>query len=652
MMDLLNTAYKIGRVKPAIIYIGGADKDKYETATGFNQYFRKNADPNEAEVVPLSDIINYEVEDLGNGYINIAVTVRSKFSIPSDVFSNYLSNDSGSLLTYYIDIKGFSNNFLGFRNFANQPNIKHFLLKGVQTIVSQWNGFSGSVPKVLDFESATTLYYLAFHDYRSANDRINVRNANQLLNNDDTPIAFGNSREPDNDEVFANYNLNLNPNAKKVIYVHKDLETINNNNPLDSLQQAINRNADVRFIDPVDVGLIVDTPVNPQIADFGATWVQFDFQDIPNADFYEVWVQNYNGVIEQYFPIGEITNADKYIGGLDANRDYQFQLVARDYHYNNSVGSVATPQITTLSEDKCTISEANIGGTYVEIDIVNPSPYTINEVEVYVNGVLNNTIQGNLTSFLTSNLQEQTAYDIDIIAKTDEGIDLISNQITATTGTIDTVALYQNGIIYLKLNEISGNAIDDVNNYNGTLVGGVTQGASGLIDKSYSFDGSSGYVNIPISGFTLEDYSFHCYANADDWTDTARRELITLPDDVDGTPINFGVINGKLAMWRGTAAANVTQSYDVTGLTGWHSIGFRERRTSPTNKEVNIFIDGVIVDSINGDWENIDFNNGDLTIGGYIFYWKGKIDEFFLNDGYIDLGKISDLHNNGNGTTI
>ena len=211
--------------------------------------------------------------------------------------------------------------------------------------------------------------------------------------------------------------------------------------------------------------------------------------------------------------------------------------------------------------------------------------------------------------------------------------------------------LFENAIVYYKLDETSGQAIDVINGYNGTLFGGVTQGVTGKIGNAYSFDGSSGYLSSSPTG-VYQNYSFHCYCLANDWADGNRRELVALPDDVNGTPINFGIQNGKIGMWRGSASGNVTSSYDVSNLTGFHSLGFSEERTSATNKIVKIYLDGVNVVTINGNWGDIDFSNGNYKIGGDIFLWKGKIDEHFITSDVLTLSQFIELHNNGNGITI
>ena len=81
------------------------------------------------------------------------------------------------------------------------------------------------------------LVKLSFDYMFSGAERLNVRNC-QILSNDQTPDA---------DTVFRSFNSNQS-NKINVIYAHPVMATINNGQPLHTLQQAINRGVDVRFV--------------------------------------------------------------------------------------------------------------------------------------------------------------------------------------------------------------------------------------------------------------------------------------------------------------------------------------------------------------------------------------------------------------------
>lgn len=66
------------------------------------------------------------------------------------------------------------------------------------------------------------------------------------------------------------------------------------------------------------------------------------------------------------------------------------------------------------------------------------------------------------------------------------------------------MALIDNMVLYYTFDEASGDAIDSHGSNDGTLSGGVTQGATGKINDCYSFDGTNDLVtsddNIGVSG--------------------------------------------------------------------------------------------------------------------------------------------------------
>ena len=94
---------------------------------------------------------------------------------------------------------------------------------------------------------------------------------------------------------------------------------------------------------------------------------------------------------------------------------------------------------------------------------------------------------------------------------------------------------------YYRLGELTGTVANDVsgNAYHGTVNGGVILGATGLLphdaNKAMSFDGSSGYISLPIS-LSASDITFEAWVKvatfASDGGGVSRRILI---GNIDGT---------------------------------------------------------------------------------------------------------------------
>ena len=92
---------------------------------------------------------------------------------------------------------------------------------------------------------------------------------------------------------------------------------------------------------------------------------------------------------------------------------------------------------------------------------------------------------------------------------------------------------------YWPLNESSGEALDHSGKENhGTLSGGITQGVTGLLgNKSYSFEGTDGYISVPDS----EEISLSGEASISAWV-KIRSKPDTHPRILQKEPTNDAYI--------------------------------------------------------------------------------------------------------------
>ena len=397
------------------------------------------------------------------------------------------------------------------------------------------------------------------------------------------------------------------------------------------------------------------------VTEIGGTYVKLDFTEIPEAEFYEVW-REVNGVFEL---IGEISPNQKYLTKLNPLTNYKIKLATCNEYWNGSgffedkakQAFSNTINVTTIGND-ITISQIDIGGTYVQFDITNTTPYTINEVEVYVDGILNTTIQGNLSDAYAVNLNELTSYDIDIIAKTDENIDLISNTINVTTPAIPDV--FQNAVVYLRLDNTIGNPTDLVNNYSAIDVGTIVKDG-----EYYNYSTNDSYVELA----DQDDYSFTDGVNNTDfvikttvifdgfnssnraWL-VSKRESTT--SGVQEWQLTYNSNDLTFAIWDVNSNIFIIRyENSFTPIIGQKYI----LGVTLNGTQIDLFINGVIVATTTLP-SAFNFFNGTspVKLGNETFtsnlnlVGRQKETTILKGQGW-SAGDISDNYNNGNGTT-
>jgi hypothetical protein len=99
--------------------------------------------------------------------------------------------------------------------------------------------------------------------------------------------------------------------------------------------------------------------------------------------------------------------------------------------------------------------------------------------------------------------------------------------------------LFANAVAYYKFDETTGDAIDSVNGYNGTLFGTITRGVTGKIGNAYQFQS-----NVDDIIFTQNPTDFTFVENDEDIPFTFRCWLKTAST---GTQMIFGKAKGEAA---------------------------------------------------------------------------------------------------------
>jgi len=313
-----------------------------------------------------------------------------------------------------------------------------------------------------------------------------------------------------------------------------------------------------------------------------------------------------------------------------------------------SGGGTVTYVTSTTSPNAVTdLSATTIGGTYVELGFTQPTHVnTLKYALVFVDGFFQDVYD--INNVFAVNLEELTSYNIKIIIA-DEYFNISGYSNTINVTTTAKPALFQNAVAYYKLDETSGQAIDVVNGFNGTLVGGVTQGVQGKIGNAYSFDGN-GYIDC--GAIDYDEIQISCWFKTSDNSGN-RIFLFGQGSQAPGEVLRFSLLNGVIdsAVFGGIVEFGSNAFNDGQ----WHLLSVSLPSKTSNTSQFELRVDNVL-QPITSD-PNINMNIDttqpfiigalNITTSGF----KGQIDEFLINNQRFTIAENSDLYNNGNGIT-
>ncbi len=207
---------------------------------------------------------------------------------------------------------------------------------------------------------------------------------------------------------------------------------------------------------------------------------------------------------------------------------------------------------------------------------------------------------------------------------------------------------------YYTLNESSGDAIDSVNNINGTLTGGVIQGVGGIISTSYDFDGINGWLNFSnVHNLGGSNFSISAWVNVSQGTYAGfwGKEIGTTSWDGWGLQV---LANNKLR-WclDGCSGVNAQITTQILNA-GWNHVVVTVQEPDIA---VKIYINGTEADydTTFSGWGVLTLNSHKFQIGSALRgdndFSDGYIDEVAIWNRTITTSEISDLWNDGNGIT-
>lgn len=329
--------------------------------------------------------------------------------------------------------------------------------------------------------------------------------------------------------------------------------------------------------------------------------------------------------------------------------DYGYAGLDNDINYflNRNVGEQVNFILDRTTPNAATISANTIGGTYVELNVSQPTHVnTLKYALVFLDGFFQDVYD--INNVFVFNLQEQTSYDIKVIIADEYfNISPYSNTLNVTTTT--TPALFQNAVAYYKLDETSGDAIDVVNGYNGTLFGGVTQGVAGKIGKAIESDAvGDKYFEIPVEAF--DENNFH--TSGWFYYDSVNGDYLQIMTRGNGgNGLRIEIDNIIRVVYLGVAVLPTSLSNAIDNDWNHYVI-------SKNGNNIKIYINSVLEFDETETYQNsgtslkygINLNaDGTIRTGEATPF---KLDEIDHRTTPYTAGERLDLYNNNSGTTI
>ena len=337
-------------------------------------------------------------------------------------------------------------------------------------------------------------------------------------------------------------------------------------------------------------------------------------------------------------------------------------------YIRNQFNNIIYAQNYTLPSPPTNIQTTQVGGTYIELDQTS-FPAHVNDylgVLVFEDDFFFGFFENSLLFALTP----ETSYNFKI-RLVDEFFN-ISEPARFNVSTPALPALFQNAVAYFKLDETSGNAIDVINGNVGQVFGGVTQGVAGKIGTAYSFDGIDGYLSV--------NESFDFIQNTLVFTINVWVKINDLNKRGAILGSNASAVNKGFSLFfennvgAGNRAIRFVGYKGVSGQTVISKISndnaindndFHLVSIVGIGNDVKIYVDNTETAyntsssfaspfsslstgaSGNPTFIGAVHNNGSALLNNDLV-----LDEININDSSFTTAQLSDLYNNGNGTTI
>jgi hypothetical protein len=206
-----------------------------------------------------------------------------------------------------------------------------------------------------------------------------------------------------------------------------------------------------------------------------------------------------------------------------------------------------------------------------------------------------------------------------------------------------------NGLLaYWNFDEASGNLINQLgdSNFDGTLVGGVTQGQAGKVGNSYLFNGTTGYINLSNETLDLSTTDF----TIDVWVNVPFVVQMFIFDKRDSAS------DGLRFELNSNVPKIFMNSISITGGAIGNNSWFHILFTADRNGNGIIYVNnsaGTPVDiSASGDLNiSTKARIGARSFTSPLAHYKGNMDEMAIYNRILTPDEIALRYNSGNGNT-
>ncbi len=210
-------------------------------------------------------------------------------------------------------------------------------------------------------------------------------------------------------------------------------------------------------------------------------------------------------------------------------------------------------------------------------------------------------------------------------------------------------------VSYFKLDGLSGDVNDSIQNFNGTNTG-ATRGAVGIINNSFSFDGGSDYITLSGSGGITpnDDVSLQAWIKVNT-LDTITQYIISKSGSISTNKDYSLAITAttdlvQLVVFQGNTGYSVVSTSAIQTGQWYHVVGTWDDTANKLRLYINGILNNTASPSLTRSKTALNLVIGKFADGSSN-YFDGKIDEVGIWNRNLTATEVTQLYNGGTGIT-